>query len=132
MLTVKGMIAAVGGFLAYWLGGLDSLLAALIAVTVLDYLTGLLKALHNRQLSSEVGFRGIAKKVYGFAIVALAFVVEGVTAHALPLREVVIVFFVANEGLSILENAAQTGLPVPERLKAALAQLREREESGDR
>lgn len=126
------MIAAIGGFVVYWLGGLDRLLIALLAVVVLDYLTGVLKAIHNRTLSSELGFRGISKKVLCFIVVALAYVVEGLTAHSLPLREVVIVFFVANEGLSILENAAQTGLPVPDRLKAVLAQLREAPEKQER
>lgn len=123
-LALKGIIAAVGGGIAYWLGGLDQLLAALLAVIALDYLTGLLKAVHRRALSSEIGFKGIAKKVFCLVLVALAFVVEGLTAEAMPLREMVIVFFIANEGISILENAAQTGLPIPAKLQAVLAQLK--------
>lgn len=125
---VKGLIAMVGGGIIYWLGGLDRLLSALLVVIVLDYLTGILKAIHSRELSSEVGFRGIAKKVLCLAVVALAFVVETMTAGALPLREIVILFFVANEGLSILENAAGAGLPIPARLREVLRQLRNQED----
>jgi len=123
ILVFKSVFSAIGGFIAYWLGGLDQMLLALIALIVLDYLTGLLKAIHNRALSSEIGFRGIAKKVMTLLIVALAFIIENVTGQSFPLREIVIMFFIVNEGISILENAAQTGLPVPEKLKEFLIQI---------
>lgn len=129
LFTIKAAIAAVGGGIAYWLGGLDQLLTALLVVIVLDYLTGILKAIHNRELSSEIGFKGIAKKVMCLLVVALAFVIENVTAHTLPLREIVIMFFIANEGLSILENAAGAGLPVPQKLVEILAQLKGRDDN---
>lgn len=124
---IKGLIAAVGGGVAYWLGGLDKLLTALLVLIIVDYITGIAKAVHNKALSSEVGFRGIAKKVLTLSVVALAFVLDQVTGGVLPLREVTIVFFIANEGLSILENAAGTGLPIPQKLMDALAQLKGRD-----
>lgn len=122
--AIKFGFATVGGVIVFWLGGLDRLLAALIAVIVLDYLTGIIKAIHTKTLSSRVGFDGIAKKVQALVVVALAFIIENLTAHTLPLREIVIMFFVANEGISILENAAGTGLPIPARLRAVLVQLK--------
>ena len=124
LLGIKSVAAAVGGWIIYWLGGLDQLLTALIAVIVLDYLTGVLRAVHQRALSSEIGFSGIAKKIFCMALVALAFVIEEITVKALPLREIVILFFIANEGVSILENAAGTGIPIPVKLREVLQQLR--------
>ena len=123
---IKAALATVGGGIAFWLGGLDQLLSALIAAMVLDYLTGILRAIHRKALSSEIGFKGIAKKALTLVVVALSFIIESLTAHALPLREIVIMFFIANEGISILENAAGTGLPIPARLREVLAQLREK------
>lgn len=124
--VIKAVLATVGGGIVFWLGGLDQLLTALIAVIILDYLTGVLKAVHSKALSSEIGFKGIAKKVLTLVVVALAFIIESLTTHALPLREIVIMFFIANEGISILENAVGTGLPVPAKLRDILAQLKER------
>lgn len=123
LLVIKGVVAALGGVIIYWLGGLDELLTALIVVIVLDYITGVLGAVHSRALSSEVGFRGIVKKVLCLVIVALSFVVEQLVAGSLPLREIVIMFFVANEGLSILENAGKMGLKLPDKLMEALVKL---------
>lgn len=94
-----------------------------VNITVVDYITGIAKAVHAKTLSSETGFRGIAKKVLTLSVVALAFVLDQVTGGVLPLREVTIVFFIANEGLSILENAAGAGLPIPQKLVDALEQL---------
>lgn len=124
LLFIKGALAAVGGFIVYWLGGLDQLLIALIAMVVLDYMTGLLAAWHNKTLSSAVGFRGIAKKVMLLGVVALAYIIERITSDSLPLREIAIMFFVVNEALSVLENAAKTGLPIPDKLKEVLQQLK--------
>lgn len=124
----KTVIASAGGIVAYWLGGLDQLLSSLLGLMAIDYLTGLLKAWHLGRLSSEAGFRGIAKKVMGLSVIALSFVIQSLVGRAFPLREAVILFFIANEGLSILENAAQTGLPVPQKLRQALEQLNKKEE----
>jgi len=121
--AIRGGIAAIAGTVIYWLGGLDSLLTALIIVIVLDYFTGILKGIHNKCLSSEIGFKGITKKVMSLTIVALAFVIENLTSSAFPLREIVIIFFIASEGISILENAGQIGVPFPPKLKKILIQL---------
>lgn len=124
LLILKGVAAFVGGGIVYWLGGLDNLLVALLAVLVLDYATGLLAAAHNKELSSAIGWKGIVKKVITLIVVALAYVIDMLTGDALPLREIAIMFFVVNEGLSILENAAKTGLPIPKKIRDALLQLR--------
>ena len=128
-MLIKGGIAAGGGVIAYWLGGLDQLLITLMFLMVLDYITGVLKAIHNKCLSSEIGAKGIAKKVLKLCIVALAFVIEDLTSQSLPLREIVIMFFIANEGLSVLENYAATGMKVPEPLKKVLIQIQGEEKS---
>jgi toxin secretion/phage lysis holin len=122
--AIKYGLTVAGGFVAYWLGGVDKLLTALIAFMVLDYATGLLGAWSSHTISSAVGFRGIAKKVMLLGVVAVAFIIEDVTGGNLPLRELTIMFFIANEGLSILENAATAGLPLPTKLKDALLQVR--------
>lgn len=126
ILFFKTVFAAAGGAVAFWLGGLDKLLIALVVMMGLDYVTGILRAWYSRALSSAMGFRGIAKKV--MLLVVVAFVIEYVTEGAFPVREIVIMFFIANEGLSILENAAALGLPLPQKLREALAQIK----GGDR
>lgn len=126
-MIVKAGISAAGGFVVYWLGGLDQLLTALVALVVLDYLSGLLAAWHNRTLSSRVGFQGIAKKIMTLAVISLAYTVQDVAG--VPLREIAIMFFIVNEALSILENAAEIGLPIPQKLHAVLHQLRGKDNS---
>ena len=128
ILFFKTVFAAAGGAVAFWLGGLDKLLIALVVMMGLEYVAGILRAWYSRALSSAVGFRGIAKKVMLLVVVAVAFVIEYVTEGAFPVREIVIIFFIANEGLSILENAAALGLPLPQKLREALAQIK----GGDR
>jgi toxin secretion/phage lysis holin len=125
-LFIKACAAAVCGFIAYWLGGIDHILIALLALVVLDYITGLLAAWQNKELSSSTGFRGIIKKIMTLAVVALAYTVEGLAG--VPLREITIMFFAINEALSILENAAKTGLPIPKKLHEVLKQLKGKEE----
>jgi len=126
ILFFKTVFAAAGGAVAFWLGGLDKLLIALVVMMGLEYVAGILRAWYSRALSSAMGFRGIAKKV--MLLVVVAFVIEYVTEGAFPVREIVIIFFIANEGLSILENAAALGLPLPQKLREALAQIK----GGDR
>jgi len=126
ILFFKTVFAAAGGAVAFWLGGLDKLLIALVVMMGLEYVAGILRAWYSRALSSAMGFRGIAKKV--MLLVVVAFVIEYVTEGAFPVRETVIMFFIANEGLSILENAAALGLPLPQKLREALAQIK----GGDR
>ena len=104
-----------------WLiGGLDVALLCLLVAIVLDYISGLIKAYNTKTLSSSIGFRGILKKVGILIIVMLAVIIDRVTVDNGGIRTLVIYYFVANEGLSILENLAQAGLPIPKSLKNAL------------
>lgn len=116
----------VGGFLCQWLGGWDVILKALVALVILDYATGVLKAIANKSLSSSIGFKGLIRKIVIFIVVATAYIIQGVVGDAIPLREVVIVFFICNEGISLLENASEF-IPIPERLKETLIQLRDKD-----
>ena len=129
--TVQMVFAAVGGWLGWFLGGCDGLLYALVAFVAVDYVTGVLCAVADRKLSSEVGFRGIAKKVLIFLLVGMANVLDvQVIGSGCMLRTAVIFFYISNEGVSLVENAAHLGLPVPEKLKDVLAQLHGRAEDG--
>ena len=108
-------------FAAYLWGPWDALINALIALVALDYVTGVICAAANKRLSSEIGFKGLIKKALIFALVAVAGVADKVIpATNQAIRAAVILFYIANEAISILENAAELGLPVPEKLKAVL------------
>ena len=121
-------IATVGGFCGWFLGGLDGFLYALIAFAVIAFLTGVMCAIHDTTLSSAVGFRGICRKVLIFAMVGLANILDiYILGEGSVLRTAVIFFYLSNEGVSMLENAAHLGLPVPDKLKDVLQQLHERE-----
>ena len=121
---VQMVATLIGGWLGYFLGGLDGLLIALIIFMVLDYITGLMCAVIDKKLSSAVGFRGICKKVLILMLVGLANVIDmHVVGTGSALRGAVICFYLSNEGLSLLENAAHIGLPIPDRMKDVLAQL---------
>ena len=119
--------AAIGGWLGYFLGGMDGLILTLLIFVVLDYLTGIMCAVADKKLSSAVGFKGIFKKVLIFMLVGVANIVDvHVIGSGSALRGAVICFYLSNEGLSMLENAAHLGLPVPDKLKDILAQLHNR------
>ena len=119
----------LGGWLGYFLGGMDGLLVVFMA---LDYVTGLMCAVAEKKLSSAVGFRGICKKVLILMLVGLANIVDlHVVGTGSALRGAVICFYLSNEGLSLLENAAHIGLPIPDRMKDVLAQLHGREEKNN-
>lgn len=115
-----------GGIIGYCFGGFDVLITTLVILTVLDYITGVLNAYMTKNLSSEIGFKGIVKKVMIYLVVVCAVVLDRMLGGQMPLREIVITFFVANEGLSMIENVSPY-LPIPERLKDALMQLRDKE-----
>ena len=116
--------AAIGGWLGYFLGGMDGLMIALIVFMALDYITGLMCAVIDKKLSSAVGFKGICKKVLIIMLVGVAHVVDlHVVGTGDALRSAVVCFYLSNEGVSMLENAAHLGLPVPDKLKSILAQL---------
>lgn len=131
--TIQFVFAAVGGWLGYFLGGCDGLLYALLAFVVIDYITGVMCAITDKNLSSEVGFKGICRKVLIFLLVGIANVLDvQVIGTGSVLRTAVIFFYISNEGVSLLENAAHLGLPVPEKIKIVLEQLHDRAESEDK
>ena len=117
---------AVGGCIVYWLGGWDVLLKTILFLAVVDYITWIIKGIYTKELSSEIGFKGLLKKIVMFIVIAVAFSIQGLMGNAVPLREIVIMFYIANEALSLLENAA-VFIPIPERLKEVLLQLREKD-----
>lgn len=124
--SVQLIFTAIGGFLGYFLGGFDGFLIALTTFVVIDYLTGVMVAIVQRKLSSEVGFRGICKKVLIFTLVAVGHIIDTqLLKDGSVIRTAVIFFYLSNEGISILENAALIGLPIPEKLKTVLEQLKE-------
>lgn len=129
--TMQMVFAAVGGWLGYFLGGCDGLLIALAVFAVVDYITGVMCAISDKKLSSEVGFRGICRKVLIFFLVGVANILDvQVIGTGSILRTAIIFFYLSNEGVSLVENAAHLGLPVPEKLKAVLEQLHDRAEKG--
>lgn len=131
--TIQVIFAAIGGWFGYFLGGCDGLLIALIVFVVCDYITGVLCAISDRKLSSAVGFKGICRKVLIFILVGIGNVID-VQVLGTPgvLRTAIIFFYLSNEGLSLTENAAHHGLPVPEKLKAVLEQLHDRDEKEEK
>ena len=121
---IQMAIAAIGGWIGYFLGGVDGLMIALIVGVVLDYLTGLMCAVVDKKVSSAVGFKGIFKKVLIFMLVGIAHIIDThVIGTGSALRSAVICFYLSNEGLSMLENSARLGLPIPDKLKSILVQL---------
>ena len=126
---VQAAITAIGGWLGYFVGGIDGMMIALIVLMALDYITGVMCAVMDRKLSSSIGFKGICKKVLILMLVGVANIVDiHVVGTGSALRGAVIAFYCSNEGLSLLENAAYIGLPVPDKLRAVLSQLHRREE----
>lgn len=126
---IQFIFTAIGGWLGYFLGGCDGLLIALVVFVAVDYLTGVMCAISDKKLSSEVGFKGICRKVLIFLLVGIANILDvQVIGTGSVLRTAVIFFYLSNEGVSLLENAAHLGLPVPEKMKDILAQLHDRAE----
>ena len=121
--------AAIGGFVGWFLGGCDGLMYALIAFAVIDYVTGIMCAIVDKTLSSEIGFRGIFKKVLIFTLVGIGHIIDAnVIGTGSVLRTAVIFFYLSNEGVSLIENAGHLGLPIPKKLKEVLEQLHDRAE----
>ena len=130
--SIQLIFAAVGGWLGWFLGGCDGLLYALIAFVTIDYITGVLCAVADHSLSSAVGFKGIARKVLIFLLVGIGHILDTqVIGSGSVLRTAVIFFYISNEGVSLVENAAHLGLPIPEKLKDVLEQLHDRSEKDD-
>ena len=129
--SIQLIFTAVGGWLGWFLGGCDGLLYALLAFVIVDYVTGVACAIADHKLSSEVGFKGIFKKVLIFLLVGIGHILDTqVIGTGSVLRTAVIFFYISNEGVSLVENAAHLGLPIPEKLKAVLEQLHDRAEKG--
>ena len=120
------VIAGIGGWLGWLLGGYDGFLYALIAFVVLDYLLGVMCGIVEKHLSSDVGARGIFKKVVIFSLVGVAHIIDqNIIGDGGVLRTAVIFFYLSNEGISIIENATRLGLPIPEKLRDVLEQLKD-------
>ncbi len=125
--TIQFIFAGIGGWLGYFLGGFDCLLYALVAFVVVDYITGVMCAIVDKNLSSSVGFKGICRKVLIFTLVGIAHILDAnVISDGSVLRTAVIFFYLSNEGVSLLENASHLGLPIPEKMKDILEQLHNR------
>lgn len=124
---IRGIASLGAGVLSYLYGDMNGLLVVLCVVIILDYVTGLLKAGITHQLSSEIGFKGILKKILLLIIVALAHLIDRAVGSGETWRNIAIVFYISNEGLSIFENCVECGLPVPEKLKDILKSM----EKGD-
>ncbi|HEL1285405.1 phage holin family protein [Streptococcus equi subsp. zooepidemicus] len=124
---IQFVFTMIGGWLGYFLGGCDGLLIALVMFVVMDYLSGVMCAVADKNLSSEVGFKGICRKVLIFILVGIANILDvQVIGTGSVLRTAIIFFYISNEGVSLLENAAHLGLPVPEKLKVVLKQLHDK------
>ena len=131
--TIQLIFTAIGGWLGWFLGGCDGLLYALIAFVVIDYITGVMCAVIDHILSSEIGAKGIFKKVLIFLLVGIGHIIDThVIGTGSVLRTAVIFFYISNEGVSLVENAAHLGLPVPEKLKVVLEQLHDRTEKEEK
>lgn len=128
ILNFKLIISSIGGVLGCFLGGMDGLLYALVAFVIIDYITGIMCAIDKKQLSSSVGFKGIARKIIIFLLVGVANILDVyILGHVGVLRAAVIFFYLSNEGISILENTSKLGLPIPEKLQNILQQLNKEE-----
>ena len=128
LLNYKLIISSIGGVLGVFLGGMDGLIYALLAFSVIDYVTGIMCAIDKKELSSSVGFKGIARKIIIFSLVGVANILDVyILGHVGVLRAAVIFFYLSNEGISILENTSKLGLPVPKKLQNILQQLNKEE-----
>ena len=126
---IQIVFTMIGGWLGYFLGGCDGLLIALVMFVVMDYISGVMCAIADKTLSSEVGFKGICRKVLIFVLVGIANILDvQVIGTGSVLRTAVNFFYISNEGISLLENAGYLGLPIPEKIKTVLEQLHDRAE----
>lgn len=120
-------LAAVGAWLGWFLGGMDGLIYAMLVFVIADYATGVMCAISDKHLSSEIGFKGICKKVLIFVLIGVANLIDiYIIKSGSMLRTATIFFYLSNEGISLLENAAHLGLPVPQKIKDILKQLNEK------
>ena len=125
--TITMLLSIFGGIVVRLLGGLDQLLDVFLFLIIVDFITGWIKAIATKELSSRIGMLGIAKKVTMVFVVAVAVRVEKVVGNNLPIREMVLIFYIANEGLSFFENIA-TFIPMPKKLKELFIQLKNKDD----
>ena len=126
--TMQYVITGIGGFIGWFLGGVDGFLYAFLMFVVVDYLTGLMAAYIQKKISSEVGFRGICRKVAIFCLIGIAHILDAqVIQSGSVLRTAIVFFYLSNEGISILENVTIIGLPVPQKLRDVLEQIRDKD-----
>lgn len=122
---IRIAIVTIGGFIGGIMGGFDGLIYSLVAFVLIDYLTGVMAAIVEHQLSSEIGFKGIFRKVSIFMLVAVGHIIDSkLLGTGTALRTAIILFYSSNEGISILENATRMGLPIPKKIKSVLEQLK--------
>lgn len=130
--VIQMIFTAIGGYLGWLMGGVDGFLYALIAFVIIDYVTGIMLAILQKKLSSDVGFKGIFKKILIFTMVAIGQTIDAyIIKSGSAIRTAVIFFYLSNEGISILENAANIGLPIPEKLSVVLQQLAKEEKPNE-
>ena len=127
--TLQLLFTAIGGYIGWFLGGFDGLVYALVAFVVIDYITGVMVAVLEKKLSSNIGFKGIFKKMLIFIFVGIGHIIDfHIIKNGSAVRTAVIFFYLSNEGLSIIENATRIGLPVPEQLKVVFKELKKGDE----
>lgn len=130
--VIKAISAAVGGVVGFLFGQLNGLFWAVIALMAIDYVTGVIVAVLDKKLSSEVGFRGLVKKLFILVLIAVGHILDAyIIGQGAAVMTAVMLFFAANEGISILENAAALGQPVPKKLREVLDQLKRESEGED-
>lgn len=125
---VSDLISVILTTIIYLLGGIDIALKSLIIMMIIDYITGVLSAIYNKKVNSKIGFKGILKKFSYILIIAVSVIIDGVLGQTGTIRTLVIYFFVANDGISILENVAEMNIPLPQKLIDTLEQLRKKGE----
>ncbi len=131
-IAINSIAGAVGAILAFLFGEITGLFLALLAFMALDYITGIIIAVINRKLSSKTGFKGLAKKLLILVFVALGHIIDRYILGGTPAAmSAVMLFYCANEGISIIENAAALGLPVPKKLRQIMQQIKEKGDSDD-
>ena len=130
--TIQIVFTAIGGYVGWFMGGFDGFMYALLTFVIIDYITGLMVAVLEKKLSSEVGFRGIFKKILIFIMVGIGNIIDTyLIKNGSAIRTATIFFYLSNEGISILENTGKIGLPIPEKLKKALEQLNKEDKSNE-
>lgn len=125
--VIQVILSAIAGSIGYFVGGFDSMIYALFVFVIIDYITGVMCAIADKTVSSAIGFKGICRKVLIFLLVGIANILDvQVIGTGSALRTAIIFFYLSNEGISLLENAAHLSLPVPEKIKTVLEQLHDR------